>query len=518
MAHLIAAILRNRPASDAALIDERGETSWALFDRRTNQLIHALRGAGLSAGDRVAVLAGNRREYFELFAACAHAALLTVPINSHSTADEVRYILADSGARALFVDDRFAELGAVATWDANALALTATIGHEVSLPGFASYEQLLAGAPPGEPEDQGQGGVMFYTSGTTGRPKGVRRLGALGGPMQAAEVMSRGFSMMMGTPLPGVTLLNGPVYHSAQWAFSYLPLMAGSTVVMRHKFDAAEMLELIDRHRVTNVHVVPTQLTRLLRLDEATRRSFDGSSLRIVWHGAAPCPPEVKRRMIEWWGPIVTEYYGGTEGAIVTLISATEWLERPSSVGRPVPTVELSVVGEDGEPCAAGEPGQVYVRSLLAADFEYHGDRDKTTAAHRGPGIFSMGDVGYLDAGGYLHLVDRKIDLIISGGVNIYPAEIERVLRDDPRVAEAAVFGIPDDEFGERVMAVVEPAPGVEVDDALRDQLLDRCRAQLATFKVPRAVEFAALPRTETGKLEKRRLRDPYWAVTGRRI
>jgi long-chain acyl-CoA synthetase len=222
--------------------------------------------------------------------------------------------------------------------------------------------------------------------------------------------------------------------------------------------------------------------------------------------------------MIEWWGPIVTEYYGGTEGAIVTLIGAAEWLERPSSVGRPVPSVELSVVGEDGEPCAAGEPGQVYVRSLLAADFEYHGDRDKTTAAYRAPGVFSMGDVGYLDAGGYLHLVDRKIDLIISGGVNIYPAEIERVLRDDPRVADAAVFGIPDDEFGERVIAVVEPAPGVEAGEALRDQLLDRCRAQLAAFKVPRALEFAVLPRTETGKLEKRHLRDPYWAVTGRRI
>jgi long-chain acyl-CoA synthetase len=359
---------------------------------------------------------------------------------------------------------------------------------------------------------------MFYTSGTTGRPKGVRRLAGVGAPIEQGEMMSRGFAMLVGAPIPGVTLLCGPVYHSAQWAFSYLLSMAGSSVVMRHKFDPAETLRLIDQHRVTNVHLVPTQLTRLLRLDEATRRGFDGSSLRAVWHGAAPCPPEVKRRMIEWWGPIVTEYYGGTEGAIVTLIRAPEWLDRPSSVGRPVPGVELSVMAEDGRPCPTGEPGLVYVRSLMAADFEYHGDRDKTAAAHREPGVFSMGDVGYLDAGGYLHLVDRRIDLIISGGVNIYPAEIERVLGDDPRVADAAVFGIPDEEFGEQVMAVIEPAPGIAAGDALREELLALCRSRLAGFKVPRRLEFAALPRTETGKLAKRALRDPYWAASGRRI
>jgi long-chain acyl-CoA synthetase len=222
--------------------------------------------------------------------------------------------------------------------------------------------------------------------------------------------------------------------------------------------------------------------------------------------------------MIEWWGPIVTEYYGGTEGAIVTIIRAPEWLERPSSVGRPVPGAELIVVGDDDRLCPPGEPGQVYVRSLMAADFEYHGDRDKTAAVHREPGVFSMGDVGYLDAEGYLHLVDRRIDLIISGGVNIYPAEIERVLGDDPRVADAAVFGIPDEEFGEQVMAVVEPAPGIAAGDALREELLALCRSRLAGFKVPRRLEFAALPRTETGKLSKRPLRDPYWAASGRRI
>jgi long-chain acyl-CoA synthetase len=359
---------------------------------------------------------------------------------------------------------------------------------------------------------------MFYTSGTTGRPKGVRRLAGLGAPIEQAAMTSRGFAMFLGAPLPGTTLLCGPVYHSAQWAFSYLLLMAGSPVVMRHKFDPAETLRLIDRYRVTNVHLVPTQFTRLLRLDEATRRGFDGSSLRVVWHGAAPCPPEVKRRMIEWWGPVVTEYYGGTEGAIVTLIRAPEWLERPTSVGRPLPGVELLVVSDGDRPCPTGEPGQVYVRSMMAADFEYHGDRDKTAAAHRGPGVFSMGDIGFLDAGGYLHLVDRKIDLVISGGVNIYPAEIERVLSEDPRVGDVAVFGIPDDEFGEQVMAVVEPAPGVDAGAALREDLLALCRARLAGFKVPRRLEFAALPRTETGKLAKRRLRDPYWTESGRRI
>jgi long-chain acyl-CoA synthetase len=517
VAELIRAACELRGDDAPALVDERGTVSWAQFDERVNRLVHALRERGLEQGDAVAVLAGNRSEYFEVFAACAHASLLAVPINWHFVAEEVRYVLENSGARALVVGPLFADLGREASDGLDALRMRAVLGGEAA-GDLESYEEVLGAARSEEPAEQGQGGPMFYTSGTTGHPKGVRRLGDLGTPVAQSRMMSQGFSMMTGSPEKGVALLCGPVYHSAQWAFSYLPLVGGSTVVMRHRFDPAETLRLIDQHRVTNVHLVPTQFVRLLRLDDGTRASFDGSSLKIVWHGAAPCPPEVKRRMIDWWGPVITEYYGGTEGAIVSLISSSEWLERPASVGKPVPVAEVSVLDEKGEACDAGTPGQIWIRSMMAADFEYHGDPDKTEAAHREAGVFTMGDVGYFDDDGYLFLSDRKTDMIISGGVNIYPAEIERVLADHPAVGDVAVFGIPDEEFGEQVKAVVEPEAGHEGDETLEAELTTYCRERLAGYKVPRSVDFQELPRTATGKLQKRLLREPYWSGIDRRI
>jgi long-chain acyl-CoA synthetase len=298
-----------------------------------------------------------------------------------------------------------------------------------------------------------------------------------------------------------------------------LPFLAGGTVVMRHQFDAAETLALIDEHHVTNLHLVPTQLTRLLRLPDTVRVDFSGESLQVVYHGAAPCPPEVKRRMIEWWGPKLVEYYGGTEGAMLSTIDSEEWLAHPTSVGKPWPSVEVLVVDDDGNPCPVGKEGTLYVRNLLGMDFEYHGDEAKTVAAHRGPGVFTLGDVGYLDPDGYLHLSDRRIDMIISGGVNIYPAEIEGVLQTHPAVRDAAVFGIPNDEFGEEVKAAVELEPGHDASPALTAVLLEHCRAHLAGYKVPRSVDYEPeLPRYPTGKLYKRVLRDAYWQETGRRI
>jgi long-chain acyl-CoA synthetase len=279
------------------------------------------------------------------------------------------------------------------------------------------------------------------------------------------------------------------------------------------------VLDLIDAHRVTNVHLVPTQMTRLLRVPEERRAAFDGSSLRIVYHGAAPCPVEVKRQMIEWWGPVFTEYYGGTEGAILSTIDSEEWLTHPTSVGKPWPTVEVHVLRDDGTPCAVGEPGTLWVKNLLGIDFEYHNDPDKTAGAHREPGVFTLGDIGYLDEDGYLHLSDRKIDMIVSGGVNIYPAEAEGVLAAHPAVCDVAVFGIPDDEFGESVHAVVELEPGHDASDVLAAELLAHCRAHIAGYKCPRAIDFERdLPRHPTGKLYKRLLRDRFWEGTGRRI
>ena len=386
--------------------------------------------------------------------------------------------------------------------------------------GGAEYEARLAAHPADEPAGQVLAGPMFYTSGTTGRPKGVRNaLTRAGLPASTWALVTAGAIENLGLPTDGVTLLCGPAYHSAQWAFAMFPLLAGGTIVMRARFDPAETLTLIDGYHVTNLHLVPTQMLRLLRLPDAVRARFSGESLRVVYHGAAPCPPDVKRQMLAWWGPKLVEYYGGTEGAMLSTITAEDWLAHPTSVGKPWPSVEVLVLDDDGTPCAVGEVGTLYVRNRLGMDFEYYGDPAKTDAAHHAPGVFTLGDVGYLDADGYLHLSDRRIDLIISGGVNIYPAETEGVLATHPAVRDVAVFGIPDDEYGEAVHAAVQLEDGVTASDALVGDLLAFCRQRLAGYKVPRSIDFEAeLPRHPTGKLYKRLLRDRYWEGTGRQI
>lgn len=510
-----------------ALIDDSGITTWEEFNLRVDRLIHVLRTAGLKTGDTVGMLMGNRREVYEVLAACAHSGLLAVPINWHFQTEEIAYVLDNAGCRALIVGHRFADAAAAALarddgtqdhGDRRSDLILRLIAGDAERDGFLSYDEALAAAPADPPSEQGEGSVMFYTSGTTGRPKGVRRLSVLGGSLDAVRMQGFGFSMMMGLPVGGTTLLCGPYYHSAQWAFSYFPLCAGSTIIIQHKFDAAVALELIDRHSVTNTHLVPTQMIRLLALDDEIRQRFDGSSLVVALHGAAPCSPETKRRMIDWWGPRLVEYYGGTEGAVISLLGSRDWQDHPTSVGKPLPSVEVHILDEDGTPMPTGQEGQIYLKSLFAADFEYHGERDKTAAVHRSPGIFTMGDIGFLDAEGFLYLTDRKIDMIVSGGVNVYPAEIERVLGDHPRVADVAVIGVPDDEFGERVLALVQLADEAQAGDDLERELIEFCRASLAGYKVPRSVEFRLLPRTATGKLSKKALREPYWQGHQRRI
>jgi long-chain acyl-CoA synthetase len=521
MARLTAKQVDARGAAPA-LIDETGTTTWADFDARVNRLIHALRDAGLGTGDVFAAFCGNRREYFEIMTAAAHGGWLFVPVNWHFTAEELAYVVDNADARALIADARFLDVvtEAVDREDFPELALRVVVGAEAPPGGFVEYEDLLAAASADEPADQAMGGPMFYTSGTTGRPKGVRSASAPpGGPIEVLEMMSAGMPGMLQMPEGGTTLLCGPVYHSAQWAFSFLPLLNGSAVVMRHGFDAADVLRLIDEHGVTNVHLVPTQFHRVLRLDDATRARFRGDSLSVVWHGAAPCPPEVKRRMIEWWGPVVHEYYGSTEGSIVSVCPADKWLAKPGTLGTPVPIVEVRIVKDDGSLAAPGEEGQIYVKNLMGTDFEYHKEPEKTAAAHLEPGVFTFGDIGWLDDDGDLFMSDRKIDMIISGGVNIYPAEIEGVLASHPAVADAAVFGIPDEEFGEAVKAAVQLRDGETPSDDLAEALIAHVREHLAGYKAPRSVDFEdEMPRHPTGKLYKRILRDRYWEGTGRRI
>jgi len=505
-------------ANEVALADERGETTWVQLDKQVNQLIHALRDVGLQPGDTMAVFAGNCREYFTIMTAAAHSGIVFVPVNWHFTAEELQYVVDDAQCKLLFVEGQFEDL-AESVVTAAGVSLT-RIGIRSKAEGLADFEAFCATGSDAEPEHQVMGGPMFYTSGTTGRPKGVRSSNFGDAvPVDVLEMMSAGMSGMLSIPLDGRTFICGPVYHSAQWAFSFLPLMAGSQVVMRHRFDAVESLRVIDEYQITNVHLVPTQFSRLLKVLPADKALFKGESLEVVWHGAAPCPPEVKRQMIDWWGPVVNEYYGSTEGSIVTLATAEDWLSRPGTVGKPTPMMEVRIVDEAGEQVPAGVSGEIYVRNLMGSDFEYHNEPEKTAAVHLEPGVFTFGDIGYFDEAGYLYLSDRKIDMIISGGVNIYPAEIEGVLATHPQVADVAVFGIPNEEFGEEVKAVVQLAPDVTASEGLTEDLISFCRTHLAGYKAPRSVDYVVdMPRHETGKLIKRTLRAPYWEGVGRSI
>ena len=503
-----------------AVIDERGTTSWSALDERVARLVHGLRARGLSPGDTVVAMLGNQVEAVEVSLACAEAGWLFVPVNWHWVADELAYVLEDADCSAFVVDGRW--LG-VAT---AALAQVPSVATRLVVDGtadeFDDYEALLAGSPAGEIQDPVRGGPMFYTSGTTGRPKGVRSaLGRIGGPPEMLTLMAHSLRDTIALPADGgaVQAICGPMYHSAQWVFATFALLCDATLVLQHRFDADDLLRLIDAHGVTNLHLVPTQMKRMLDVPVERRDQLDLSSLRSVLHGAAPCPPDVKRRMIDWLGPIVTEYYGGTEGGFLSVISAEEWLERPGSVGKPLPIIEVTVIGADGEPAGRNEPGDLYFRNLMGSDFEYHKAPDKTASAHRGEGLGTLGDIGYLDDEGYLYLSDRRIDMIVSGGVNIYPAEIEGVLAAHDAVADVAVFGVPDDEMGEQVMAALALRDGYRWDDALEAKLVAWCREKLAGYKCPRRFQVLdALPRLESGKLTKRVLRDPYWADRAKAI
>ncbi len=503
-----------------AIIDADGQVAWTDLDHRVDRLVEALRERGLTEGDRVVLMGGNQRETLEVTLACLHGGWIVVPVNWHWVADEVAHVLGDCEPRAVVVDARWTDVMSEAVAMSPAERVHLAIDPEPP-PGFEPYEHVLASASGDEPDDQVRGGVMFYTSGTTGRPKGVKGgLTGVGGPPEIWQLVAGSLGDTLEIAQDGpVQLVCGPIYHSAQWVFGVMPLVLGATIVLQHRFEAEEVLALIDEHRVTGVHLVPAQFVRLLRVPDDARERFSGESLHRVHHGAAPCPQEVKRQMIAWWGPIVTEYYGGTEGGFITTISSEEWTERPTSVGRPISTVDVLVVGDGGQLQPPGTAGDLYFRSKLGIDFEYHNAEEKTAGAHLEPGVGTLGDVGWLDEDGYLHLSDRRIDMVISGGVNIYPAEIESVLGGHPSVADVAVFGIPDDEMGERVMAAVVPAPEVEGDDALAEVLEAHAREHLAGYKVPREWSFRdELPRTESGKLLKRTLRDPYWAESQRSI
>jgi long-chain acyl-CoA synthetase len=499
-----------------AVVDPSGrEVTYGELWAASNQLVHGLRSLGLTTGDGVATVLPNGVEMISLYFAAMQAGWYLTPINHHLVGPEIAYIVQDCEAGVLIGHERFSEACSRA---ASEIDLPATRCFAVGdVPGFRPYAELVDGQPDARPEDRSAGAAMHYTSGTTGQPKGVRR--KLSGADPDASAGAGGFLMrLFGTEAHdgNVHICGSPLYHTAVLAFAATSLHLGHPVVLMDRWTPDRMLELIERHGVTNSHMVPTQFHRLLALPDEVRARHDLSSLRSMVHAAAPCPVEIKQRMLDWWGPVIYEYYAATEGG-GTVVTPEQWLAKPGTVGLPWPGAEIRIVDDEGETQAPNEIGAVYLK-LGQGDFEYFKDKGKTDA-NRLAGYFTVGDVGYLDDDGFLFLCDRKSDMIISGGVNIYPAEIEGALLSHPKVADAAVFGIPHADWGEEIKAVVEPAPGIDAGTELTDELLAHCAERLARFKLPRSVDYTTeMPRDPNGKLYKRKLRDPYWEGQARAI
>ncbi len=480
-----------------------------------NRAVHGLRALGLGKGDGVAVLLDNELPFLELYFAVMQAGMYFTPINYHLTGPEIAYILQDCEAKAFVAGSRFAEAAAKAVAEIG-FPEGARFMTGPATDGFRPYAELGDGQSDGMPDNRLAGQQMLYTSGTTGRPKGVRRaLNDMDPDMGAS--MSALLGTLFDIPVgPGAHLLAGPLYHAAPLAFGTGAMHLGQTAVVMGKWSPEGTLERIDRYGITTSHMVPTMFHRLLALPDDAKAKYDTSSLVSVIHAAAPCPVDVKRRMIEWWGPVIYEYYAATEGG-GSMVKPLDWLEHPGTVGQAWPGATLTIIDDDGNECPPNEPGTVYMGTMIG-DFEYFKDKEKTQSSRRG-NLFTVGDIGYLDENGWLFLCDRKVDMIIAGGVNIYPAEVEAALLSHPKVGDAAVLGVPNLEWGEEVKAVIEPADGVQGTPELAEEILAFCRERLAGFKCPRTIDFRDhLPRLDTGKLYKRLLRDEYWAGHEKKI
>jgi acyl-CoA synthetase (AMP-forming)/AMP-acid ligase II len=498
--------------SPALISPDGGVVSFGALFASSQWVAALLHGAGLRRGDGVALILPNRPEFFEITWGCQLSGLYYSAINTHFTPEEVAYVIDDSDAKAVFVDASMADLAEHLRWANPEVNAYFAVGGE--LPGWRCYEDALAAA--GDAPPLADGSEMLYSSGTTGRPKAVRRpLPADGNGSWAQSVLEMALTHRYEMTPDSVYLSPAPLYHAAGVNYTMAVNRVGAVSIMTGKFDAETVLRLIETHRVTHAQFVPTMFVRMLKLPQATREKYDVSSLRYVIHAAAPCPVDVKQRMMEWFGPIIHEYYGGTEGFAGTTIGPQEWLAHPGSVG--VPMAGVHVVGEDGEELPVGQPGELYFEG--GPDFEYFKDPAKTASVYNERGWRSLGDMGYVDEDGYLYLTDRSSFMIVSGGVNIYPQEAENLLVMHPKLVDAAVFGVPNDEFGQEVKAVVQPLPGVAAGPDLEAELIKYCRAHLAGYKCPRTVEFdPELPRDPNGKLYKRRIRERYWQGRASRI
>ena len=492
------------PESPALITDEGTILSYAELYRRAQQVAGALHSMGVRRGDAVALMLPNRPEFLEVSWGCQLSGLYYTPVNTHLTFDEVAYIVDDSEARALFIDASMVELGSELWSQLRGVDVRIMVGDPT--PGWLSYEDALKAAGPAP--EASDGTEMLYSSGTTGRPKAVRRPLPTENGSWAQSILELALRHKYGMTGSSVYLSPAPLYHAAGVNYTMSVNRVGAATVLLPKFDPERVLNLIELHRVTHAQFVPTMFVRMLKLPKEVRGRYDVSSLECVVHAAAPCPVDVKQQMMDWFGPIIHEYYGGTEGFAGTTIDPEEWLVHPGSVGKPLTTVHI--VGEDGEEVSPGVAGEIYFEG--GPEFEYFKDPQKTASVSNAKGWRTLGDVGYVDDEGYLYLTDRSTFMIVSGGVNIYPQEIENLLVMHPKLADAAVFGVPNEEFGEEVKAVVQPLDGVSASPELADELIDYCRTHLASYKCPRSIDFdPALPRDPNGKLYKRRIRDRYW-------
>lgn len=500
----------------------------------TNELpLRAARAAtgldsiGVQPGDIIALFLRNDFPFFEASTAAGILGVYPTPVNWHATPEEARYILENSGAKAIVIhSDLYAGIKPVIP--AGVHVFTVQTPPEIAaaygvspqpagpVEGTRDWSSWLEGLPPWSGELRANPGTIIYTSGTTGNPKGVRR--APPTPEQA-DASIRGllsiFGLMTRPPDQIVSVMVGPMYHSAPNAYGMMCARVGAMLHLQARFDPEDLLRIIEEKRVTHIHMVPIMFNRLLKLPEDVKRKYDLSSLEFVVHAAAPCSPPVKRAMIEWWGPVINEYYGSTETGGVVFCTSEQWLSHPGTVGKAMPTADVRVTDAEGNSLPAGEIGEVCARFPDIADFTYHKDDAKRRATAK-VGLIATGDLGYLDADGFLYLCDRSKDMIISGGVNIYPAEIEASLHRMPGVADCAVFGVPDDEYGEAVHASVQPQPGAKLTE---ESVKAYLREHVSGFKVPKSVDFRAeLPREDSGKIFKRKLREPFWAGRATRI
>jgi len=505
-----------RAGQAAFIMASTGEAvTYAEFEARTNRLAHLLRAHGLRRGDHYAIVMENNSRYLEACGAGERAGLYYTCVNSFLTAKELAYILNNSESRVLITSSVCEEVAREALLDCPKVSLCLVVGGTGDGPSV-DYEAATAGFPDTPIDDESLGSAMLYSSGTTGRPKGVLRPLDESPPGRPTRLLT--FLEQLWRYRPGLIYLSpAPLYHSAPQAAVSLAIRNGGTVVIMEKFDPERYLQLVEHYRVTHSQLVPTMFSRMLKLPHEVRTRYDLSSLEVAIHSAAPCPVPVKRQMIEWWGPIIFEYYGATEAIGFAACDSVEWLAHPGTVGKVI-IGDLHILDDSFEPVVPGSPGTLWFKP--ATRFWYFNDTEMTKESTSPDGsMITVGDVGYLDDDGYLYLTDRATFTIISGGVNIYPQECENLLITHPKVADAAVFGIPNPDLGEEVKAVVELMPSIEPGPDIEKELIRFCRDRLAHLKCPRSVDFdPELPRLPTGKLYKRLLRDRYWGSGASKI